>query len=165
MLLQDFRRSYYGSSVDTTTSNGTPIRLFLRDCAGREPFGRSQPTSYLGASLVVICFDISNPDSFRNINERWIPEIMYFMSSPRVPILLVGCKADRRVTIPREGDRDLVSSEQGHTAAATIGAVRYMECSALTGEGVGDIAKAALELATSWDPRPWYLRESTCHIM
>jgi len=56
------------------------------------------------------------------------------------------------MTSPRKGERTLVSCEQGHEAAGIIGAVKYMECSTLTGEGVGDVAEAAVQIATSWVP-------------
>ena len=132
-----------------------------------EEWERRRRYGCLGTALVVICFDVSNPESFRNVSRRWIPEILHFFSSPRVPVLLVGCKTDLRAVISgsSRGGGAPVSSEQGYTAAATIGAERYMECSALAGEGVDDITEAAVQIATSWDPRPRHLRESACRIV
>lgn len=165
-LLQYFQPSLYsGRYIATTVSGGKQVQLQLWDSAGGEEYDRSRPYGYLGAALVVICFGVSNLKSFRNINERWIPEIMHFLSSPRVPALLVGCKTDLRAAISGPGGWTAVSIEQGHATAATIGAEKYMECSSLTGEGVGDIAEATAQISASWDPRPWYSRESTCHIV
>jgi GTPase SAR1 family protein len=90
---------------------------------------------------------------------------MHFCSSPKVPILLVGCKTDLRSTNSGQEGSATVSSKQGYAAAAVIGAFKYMECSSTTGEGVRDIALAAVEIATSWYPRPRYLREPRCIVV
>ena len=57
-----------------------------------------------------------------------------------VPIILVGTKSDLRgdhATLQqlRNKGLDVISREQGTVMANQIGAVKYLECSALTQEG------------------------------
>jgi len=60
--------------------------------------------------------------------------------------MLVGCKADLRPSDPTH--RGFVSTQQGESLAAEIGAVGYRECSALNGvDAVSvfeDLARAVL---------------------
>ncbi len=48
--------------------------------------------SYSGTDVVLICFSIVNPTSFRNIIDKWFPEIKEFC--PKAKIILVGTKID-----------------------------------------------------------------------
>lgn len=74
---------------------------------------------------------------------------------PGAAILLVGLKADirfhaRSVEKLRRGGKALVTPEQGEQFRENIGASRYLECSARTGEGVlevlGETARVAMHI-------------------
>ncbi len=71
---------------------------------------------------------------------------------PFVPILLVATKMDLRdnehmVTILAARNQQPVTSEGGLAVANEIGAVRYMECSAITQMGVREIFEEAVRVA------------------
>ncbi|KAJ3092269.1 GTP-binding protein Rho1 [Phlyctochytrium bullatum] len=126
--------------------DGREIQLALWDTAGQEEYDRLRPLSYPGAHVILICFSIANPDSLDNIEAKWIPEVQHYCN--KLPILLVGCKSDLRndpniVSQLAVRGRAPVSSDQGLAMARKIGAYRYLECSAKTGQGVFDVFEHA----------------------
>jgi small GTP-binding protein len=67
------------------------ISLDIWDTAGQERFKSMIPMYYKGASALIICFDITNPDSFEGA-QNWHTEI--FESVKKVIIVLCGTKRD-----------------------------------------------------------------------
>lgn len=51
--------------------------------------------SYHNTDVVLLCYDVSHPDSLKNIKERWIKEIHKHVG-PNANIILVGTKEDLR---------------------------------------------------------------------
>jgi hypothetical protein len=89
------------------------------------------------------------------VGVQWVPEISYHC--PGVPFLLVGNKVDLRddaEMVQRLSDRGLrpISTEQGEELARRIGAVRYLECSALTQQGLKNVFDEGVRAALG--PRP-----------
>jgi len=119
--------------------DGKQVELALWDTAGQEDYDRLRPLSYPDTHVILMCFSVDSPDSLENIPEKWVPEVKHFC--PNVPIILVGNKKDLRTdqnTI-RELARNRqapVRYEEGQQMANKIGAIRYIECSALTKDGV-----------------------------
>lgn len=74
--------------------DGKPIMLGLWDTAGHENYDRLRPLSYPEADVFIICFSVVNLHSYKNVRERWYPEIT--SHQPDLPILLVGTKIDLR---------------------------------------------------------------------
>ena len=132
--------------------DGKRIELALWDTAGQEDYDRLRPLSYPDSHVILICFAIDQPDSLDNVVEKWVPEVIHFCSHPRVPYILVGCKADLRNHRPtleflnRAGQRP-VTTEQGREVANRVGARMYLECSARTGEGVLQVFQNATRTA------------------
>ncbi|KAG8841605.1 GTP-binding protein Rho1 [Serendipita sp. 405] len=106
--------------------------------------------NYIGASVVVACFGVDDPESLSNVEKIWVPEVR--VHNTTAPILLVGCKAD--VRHDQEELRRLalsgiktISMKEGRAVAKRVGAVAYIECSAKTGKGVGDVFSQAIGLS------------------
>lgn len=71
---------------------------------------------------------------------------------PTAAIILVGLKSDIRwhaktVAKLRKHGKTLVTPQQGEQLRESIGAVRYLECSARTGDGVMEVLEEATRTA------------------
>ena len=101
-----------------------------------------RPISYIGTSIFLLCFSVTKPTSFRNVKEMGVPEIKHHC--PNTPFLLVGTKVDLRVdraTLDKldKNKEKPVSKEEGEILAKSLNAAAYVECSALTGEGLKNV--------------------------
>ncbi|KAL0973775.1 hypothetical protein UPYG_G00211020 [Umbra pygmaea] len=129
------------------TVDGRTISLNLWDTAGQEEYDRLRTLSYPQTNVFIICFSIGSPSSHANIRHKWHPEVCHHC--PNVPILLVGTKSDLRAdgeTLKKLKEQGLAPTTppQGHSLAKQIGAVKYMECSALTQEKVREVFDEAV---------------------
>lgn len=119
--------------------DGKPVNLGLWDTAGQEDYDRLRPLSYPQTDVFLLCFSIISPSSFSNISTKWHPEINHH--APGVPAILVGTKSDLRndtnmiQQLSAKGNA-MVEQAEAQAKAKAIGAVCYMECSALTQEGL-----------------------------
>jgi len=76
------------------------------------------------------------------VKEKWFPEVRHHC--PGVPCLVVGTQVDLRVEpqvierLQRQG-QEPVTAERGEQLARELGAVKYVECSALTQKGLRNV--------------------------
>ena len=75
------------------------------------------------------------------MESNWLPDIR---KAGKVPFILVGTKKDLRDAPKDEKKTTLVTQEEGRAMATKLGAIDYMECSAITGEGVTELFEAAV---------------------
>jgi Ras-related C3 botulinum toxin substrate 1 len=121
--------------------------LGLWDTAGQEDYDRLRPLSYPQTDVFLILFSIISPSSFKNVKERWVPEIRHYC--PETPIVLVGTKQDLRedvelLTRLRERNLSPVSSQEGQDLANQMKAFKYIECSAVTQKGIKAVFDEAI---------------------
>jgi len=128
--------------VDVPGQGRTELALW--DTAGQEDYAHIRPLSYDCAHVFLICCSVDNRDSFDNIKEKWVPEIK--VHDAKVPIFLVGCKADLR----KEG-KAVVTLDEANSLAKEVGAKAYMECSASTKVGVDEIFLEATKTALAFN--------------
>ena len=93
--------------------DGKHVELWLYDTGGNKYYKNIRPLSYPHSHVILICFDISKPDSLDNVQEKvrskllnasvsififrlsqWISEVNHFCQG--LPIILVGLKKDLR---------------------------------------------------------------------
>ena len=86
--------------------------------------------------MFLICFSLTSKTSLENVRTRWVPELQHY--SPGTPIILVGTKKDMKE------DGKGVSSEDGQRLAMEIKAIKYLECSAKTQEGLKQVFDEAI---------------------
>jgi len=151
-----FPGEYIPTVFDNYSANvmvdGKPINLGLWDTAGQEDYDRLRPLSYPQTDVFLVCFSVISSSSFENVKTKWVPEIQHH--APGVPILLVGTKSDLRKddqTTKQLASRgqNLVNTEQANSMAKEVGAVKYLECSALTQEGLKQVFDDAIRAATA----------------
>jgi len=149
-----FPGEYIPTVFDNYSANvmvdGRPVNLGLWDTAGQEDYDRLRPLSYPQTDVFLIAFSIISPQSFENVKSKWFPEIQHH--APDVPIILVGTKADLRndssmiQTLQTKG-LHIVTPEEAASRQREIGAVAYLECSALTQEGLKTVFDEAIRAA------------------
>jgi small GTP-binding protein len=110
--------------IRTVDIDGRVVKLQLWDTSGQERFRTITSSYYRGAHAILICFDLTDKQSFHNVR-TWHAEIQRYACSS-VNVLLVGCKTD------------LVSSrcvrkEDIEQLCAQL-EVGYVECSAKNGD-------------------------------
>jgi len=127
-----------------------PYTLGLFDTAGQEDYDRLRPLSYPQTDVFLVCFSVTSPASFENVKEKWFPEVHHHC--PGVPCLIVGTQVDLRddsqviEKLSRQKQRP-VALEQGERLARELGAVKYVECSALTQKGLKNVFDEAIVAA------------------
>jgi len=127
-----------------------PIQLGLWDTAGQEDYDRLRPLSYPQTDVFLVCFSIISRSSFENVKSKWIPEIKHHV--PEAPFLLVGTKMDLRMdqeVLAKVGQP--ISKDQGVQLAKELGARNYVECSALTQDGLKNVFDEAIRAALHKD--------------
>ncbi|KAJ5072109.1 hypothetical protein M0811_09489 [Anaeramoeba ignava] len=125
------------------------FELHFYDTSSQQDYEQMRIDSYQGASFILICFSLISPSSFENIKSKWISEINHF--APNVPIILIGNKLDLRndqETINQLDQRGLtpINYEQAFELSVQINAWCYMECSALTQEGLKAIFDEVIQI-------------------
>ncbi|KAH7099124.1 P-loop containing nucleoside triphosphate hydrolase protein [Auriculariales sp. MPI-PUGE-AT-0066] len=126
----------------------TPYSLGFWDTASPEEYDPLRHLMYPQSDVFLFSFDVTNAASLGNIENKWYPEISHHC--PSVPFILVGTKSDLRAGKGQKVPRDvkLVSCSKGEDLARRLGAVAYMECSALRQEGVAQLFEEAVRVAT-----------------
>uniref|UniRef100_A0A8C5L021 Ras homolog family member D n=1 Tax=Jaculus jaculus TaxID=51337 RepID=A0A8C5L021_JACJA len=160
-----FPESYTPTVFERYTVNlqvkGKPVQLQIWDTAGQDDYDRLRPLFYPDASVLLLCFDVTSPNSFDNVSNRWYPEVTHFCKG--VPIIVVGCKTDLRkdkvlVNKLRKSGLEPVTYHRGQDMARSVGAVAYLECSARLHNNVQAVFQEAAEVALSSRSRNFWRR-------
>lgn len=127
---------------------GKEVKFSLWDTAGQEGYARIRTLSYPKTDIFLLCFSIDNHPSLVNITDRWHREIK--QHCPNAPIILIGTKIDLRedaktIDDLAKQDKQPITEEMGIAMAEDIGALKYLECSALTRKGLKAVFDEALQ--------------------
>ncbi|KAF6001533.1 hypothetical protein CCYA_CCYA13G3507 [Cyanidiococcus yangmingshanensis] len=127
--------------------NGKEVPIELWDTAGQEDYKRLRALSYWNADVFILAFSLVAPASFENVAVKWVPDLR--ASNPETPIVLVGTKLDLRESYPVVKELEArgetaITAEMGRRLATEIGAIQYLECSALTQVGLKAVFDAAI---------------------
>ena len=126
------------------------VNLGLWDTSGQADYDRLRPLTYPKTDVFLLLFSVDKPSSFDNVEEKWKPELE--KHCPDVPIILVGNKKDIRddsEQMRRLQDKNIkpIEEKQGHEMAEKIGAIKYIECSALTQQNLKFVFEEAVRAA------------------
>ena len=105
-------------------------------------YERLRPISYAKTDVFLVCFSVTSLASFENVKEKWFPEVHHHC--PGVPFLIVGTQIDLRddskvIEKLARQNQNPITVEQGESLARELGAVKYVECSALTQKGLRNV--------------------------
>ena len=130
----------------TVTIGEEPYTLVSFDSRQTE-YERLRLLSYPRTDVFLLCFSTVMPSSFENVREKWAPEIKHYC--PKTPFLLVGTQIDLRedaatmLKLAKNKKRP-ISLEMGERLAKEVKAVKYVECSALTQQGLKNVFDEAI---------------------
>ena len=124
----NFKSTVGGSYIKKSIKiNKETISLEVWDTAGSERFNSIIPSFFRNANVVAIIYDITDIESFNNLN-FWI-KFVADNAPQNVPIFIVGNKADLN-------EKRTVSFEEGHKFSVDNKADGFFETSAKTGEQI-----------------------------
>uniref|UniRef100_A0A8C8RGA7 Rho-related GTP-binding protein RhoU n=1 Tax=Pelusios castaneus TaxID=367368 RepID=A0A8C8RGA7_9SAUR len=127
--------------------DNTPVRLHLCDTAGQDEFDALRRLCYPKADVFLLCFSVVAPTSFQNVGEKWVPEL--HRHCPATPLLLVGTQCDLRqdvqvlVQLAQRKEKP-VAEQAAQALAQKVGAMGYVECSALTQQNLKEVFDMAI---------------------
>ncbi len=117
-------------------TRGLRVRLSIFDTAGQERYGSLAGSFIRGANGVILCFDITNRNTFEDL-DKWLDRVRMH-AIPGTPIMLVGCKCD-------EEARRQVPREQATAWAQRNGGMPYVETSAKNNTNVQEAFRISAE--------------------
>jgi small GTP-binding protein len=123
-----------------------------RDTAGQEDYDRLRPLSYPQSDVFLLCFSLISRTSLENAASKWAPELRAFdaRNGTQTPIILLGTKSDLR-NDPLNADGASagmpVTHAEGLAASRRMGCDAYVECSAITQDGLKLAFDSAISIA------------------
>lgn len=123
----------------------------------QDDFDSLRPLCYPSTNVFMLCFSVVCPTSYHNVVDKWAPELR--KHCPNTPIILVGTQCDLRndvkvlIELAHYNERP-VTEEQAKELAEQIGAIDYMECSALTQKNLKEVFDAAILSALDMFKKP-----------
>ena len=110
----------------TMVVNGKIAKIQIWDTAGQERYRSITTAYYRGAAAIIICCDITNKESFYNLN-NWIEEVSKYIDKDVDKLILLNkcdLKSEKKID---QSEISKFEKERG---------IKVMEVSAKTGEGI-----------------------------
>lgn len=166
-LLNVFTRGYFPQVYEPTVFenyvhdifvDNKSIKLSLWDTAGQEEFDRLRSLSYSDTHTIMLCFSIDSRDSLENIKNKWVGEIADHCEGVKLVLVALKCdlrneQEDENNNVQNNRRKDLITYEEGLNMAKSIGALRYLECSAKKNRGVNEAFTEAARCALTAKPK------------
>ncbi|XP_052888145.1 uncharacterized protein LOC128296710 [Anopheles moucheti] len=133
-------------NVDVSV-DGRPIGVTLCDTAGQDALDTLRQLCYPGSDVILLCFSVVQPVSFRSLATKWQPEISKLKG---VSVVLVGTQSDLRndqntiSKLQAQGEKPILFSS-AWDFARKIGA-KYIETSSHKKEHIKEVFDTAI-----WD--------------
>jgi len=130
--------------------NQKEFTLEMTDTCSPTDYDRIRPLGFPGTTVFLLLFSLESHSSFESIESRWVPEVKRF--SKQIPIILVGTKLKNRS----------IKKEMGHNLQRKLSLYNYVECEALSSEGIINLVSKILSCSAD------YLKskeESHCQII
>lgn len=140
-VYKDYKPTVLNCHWTNVVVDGHVIDLRIWDNSGSDEYCKLRPLSYPQVDVFLVCFSLKCPASFENVATKWIPEIKTHVG--KVPLVLVGCKRDDCLKSSRDSI-ETVSTNEGEDMAKEIGAVKYVETSAVEQSGFTTLFQTAI---------------------
>lgn len=142
--LESFSSTYQANII----VEGKVYQLELWDTECKDANDNIRPSAYTDTDVFCLCFSVTDVESFRHVENKWYQEIK--KHSPKTPIILVGTKTDLREAEEKKKGNDaknpsFVSHQMGKKMKKKLGAMKYLECSALTQSGYVEVFTEAVK--------------------
>ncbi|XP_075263466.1 ras-related protein Rac1-like isoform X2 [Convolutriloba macropyga] len=132
--------------------DGQTIEVHLVDTTD---FERARSLCYPDTQIFLICFSLDRMNTLERVIDYWVPELQHH--SPSTSSILVGTKLDLR-------DSRKISAGEGEKVQKMIpNCIKYMECSAASGEGIKEVFEAAVREALKAEPKKE--KKKQCAVM
>ena len=128
------------------------VQYQIWDLAGQNEFGGVRKSYYEGCFGSLMIFDITRPASFENL-PVWIEELWSNSGRGKVPVVLLGNKADLKDKFPEHIQEKQINqylSEINEYIGQEGFFVEYLETSALTGKNIEDAFQTIGKQVISW---------------
>eukprot|EP01099_Mayorella_cantabrigiensis_P004521 TRINITY_DN3401_c0_g5_i1.p1 TRINITY_DN3401_c0_g5~~TRINITY_DN3401_c0_g5_i1.p1 ORF type:complete len:195 (-),score=61.17 TRINITY_DN3401_c0_g5_i1:104-688(-) len=144
------------------------FNLQLWDTAGQEDYDGLRPLSYPQTDVFLLCFSVISQTSLKNVKDKWSGELRHHC--PNVPLVLCGTKIDLRDDVQikeRLAQKRLspVSFDEGKQMATEIGAMKYVECSALTQKGLNETFEEVIRVSVRPVLKGKRMKKSLCSLL
>ena len=96
--------------------------------SGSDRFRTNNTPMYRLADGIILCFDLSNLNSFKNLTDYWFLDFQNFYE--KLSVIIVGTKSD---LIKREVNEDLIEKFKNENK------LKYFEISSKTGENIDEM--------------------------
>ena len=124
--------------IKTIEIDGKRYKFQLWDTAGQERFQSIMGSYYRHATGILLVYDVTNEESFKNIYE-WATNIFLNIKEPEKVIkVLVGNKADKKTD-------KVITREMGEQRASELG-IAFIETSAKTGENIHEAFSLLIDI-------------------
>jgi Ras-related C3 botulinum toxin substrate 1 len=126
-------------SKNVTAEDGRTVNVGLWDTAGQDEYAQFRPLSYDGANVMLLAFSCDSRESYESVEAKWKAELE--TRAAGVPIVLVATKTDLR-----DAGKGEVSRRDGEDLKLRIDAAAYVECSALTQNGLAAVFDTVVDV-------------------
>ncbi|KAK3593171.1 hypothetical protein CHS0354_039656 [Potamilus streckersoni] len=135
----------FATGTQSITGDRFTINMF--DTAGQQDYEGLRVFTYKESEVIVICYCVVDRESFCSVQDHWILEVQKHLGrANKKPVILVATQVDLRNT----NDDNMVttvSTSEGERLAKYIGAEKFIECSAITKEGVSEVFQNVITCA------------------
>lgn len=141
--------SFTSAYIANIDMNGKIYQLELWDSESQQDKDAARQKNYPETDVFCLCFSIADLESFRNAERKWFREVRLF--APKAPIVLIGTKLDLRDEYKKRGKgedgqrpTEMVTHKEAKKMARKMGALKYIECSALKQKGHIEVLNEAV---------------------
>lgn len=139
---EEYVPTVFDNHQSSVTVSGKGYGLDLWDTAGQEEYDSMRALAYPRTDVFIVVFSLTSAASLSNVLTKWHPELQHHAAA--VPVILVGAKADVAQSATEKVDKAEIDR-----VTKACGARSYLQCSALTQQGLNEVFVAAVRAAVS----------------